>query len=135
MTTIGINRELLTDLIGTLEEYHRVCRDCGESPHGMRVCPVAQRLLRGRQLLVLAPVFANPGPYVYNVSVMPKSLRETVNIARGIVARHPEESHEPFHSRVLEHLDLLGRECDRKRPVGVGGKHDDLHTPECGCGV
>lgn len=72
--------------------------------------------------------------HVYTLSTRPKSLRETVNIARGIVARHPEESHEPFHSRVLEHLDLLGAECDRKRPTGVGGKHGDLHTSECGCG-
>jgi hypothetical protein len=24
-------------------------------------------------------------------------------------------------------------ECDRKRPLGVGGNHGNLHTDECGC--
>ena len=61
----------------------------------------------------------------------PKMLRETLAVAQSTVGLRPSP-------RNQEHIDRLQRlidECDRHRPLGVDGKHGDLHTPTCGCNV
>lgn len=58
-----------------------------------------------------------------------KMLRETFCQAQQLVLA----SSDP---RAREHSDRLQRlidDCDRQRPLGPGGKHDDRHTPTCGC--
>lgn len=58
-----------------------------------------------------------------------KMIRETLCVAQGaILAR--------WTTRTVEHMDRLQRlidDCDRQRPLGPDGKHDDRHTPTCGC--
>ncbi|MBD3941961.1 hypothetical protein IF188_09665 [Microbacterium sp. NEAU-LLC] len=34
----------------------------------------------------------------------------------------------------IDQIAELVREIDRHRPLGIDGKHGDLHTPTCGCG-
>lgn len=63
----------------------------------------------------------------------PKMLRETLCVAQVAVG-------ETYHRdpRAQEHLDRLQRlidECDRHRPIGPNGKHDNRHTPTCGCAL
>jgi len=58
-----------------------------------------------------------------------KMLRETFCQAQQLVLA----SSDP---RAREHslrLQRLIDECDRHRPLGPDGKHDDRHTPTCGC--
>lgn len=60
-----------------------------------------------------------------------KMVRETLCIAQGAVLRA-----DPPDSRWREHSDRLQRligEIDRQRPLGPDGKHDNRHTPTCGC--
>ena len=75
--------------------------------------------------------------HTYAVPVSPKSLLETLCVAEfalqelgrqrpGYNAGGDIETH-------LEKVRELMAECQRKRPTGPGGKHDNLHTPECGC--
>ncbi len=67
--------------------------------------------------------------HTYTVTDGPKTLRETLCIAQTWIGL----SQQPDRK---DHIGRLGRlidECDRKRPVGSDGKHDDRHTPECGC--
>lgn len=64
------------------------------------------------------------------VTDSPKMLRETLSVAQLYVgqAAHAE--------RQREHLARLQRlidECERHRPLGPDGKHDDRHTRTCGC--
>lgn len=69
--------------------------------------------------------------FAYIVPDTPKMLRETLCVAQSRIGNSPYDE-----DRKREHMDRLGRlidECDRMRPLGRGGKHDDLHTPECGC--
>jgi hypothetical protein len=65
----------------------------------------------------------------YIVPDSPKMLRETLGVAQALISNSND-------SRKREHLDRLQRlidECERHRPLGVGGKHGNLHTPTCGC--
>jgi hypothetical protein len=66
----------------------------------------------------------------YEVKDGPKMLRETLCAAQSALGRNP------YDLRVYEHINRLQRlidECDRHRPVGPDGKHNDLHTDTCGC--
>lgn len=66
----------------------------------------------------------------YIVPDGPKMLRETLSVAQASIGARPRGP------RALEHIDRLQRlidECERKRPTGPDGNHDDRHTPECGC--
>jgi hypothetical protein len=65
----------------------------------------------------------------YTVPDGPKMLRETLCVAQHAI----NQSHD---QRKREHIARLGRlvnECDRHRPLGVDGKHNDRHTSTCGC--
>lgn len=67
--------------------------------------------------------------HTYTVPDGPKMLRETLAVAQARIGQTDEP-------RKRDHLDRLQRlinECDRKRPLGPDGKHDDRHTSECGC--
>lgn len=69
--------------------------------------------------------------HTYTVTDGPKMLRETLCIAQAAINARPFDEH-----RKASDLARIGRliaECDRKRPTGPDGKHDDRHTPECGC--
>jgi hypothetical protein len=66
-----------------------------------------------------------------NVPDSPKMLRETLCVASARIAQSGRDE-----DRLEEHLNRISRlinECDRHRPLGVDGKHGDLHTPTCGC--
>ena len=52
-----------------------------------------------------------------------KALREALCRAQG-GRLTPEDS---------DRLSEIITEIDRHRPLGPDGKHDDLHTPTCGC--
>lgn len=61
----------------------------------------------------------------------PKMLRETLCAAQAALGE------QQLGDRRREHIARLGRliaECDRHRPVGSDGKHDNRHTATCGCG-
>lgn len=67
----------------------------------------------------------------YTVRDDPKMLRETLCAAQAAVIRQVTDQ-----DRRAEHVARIGRlitECDRHRPLGTNGKHDDRHTPTCGC--
>lgn len=69
--------------------------------------------------------------YAYVVPDTPKAVRETLCIAQARIRQSGLDQH-----RIDSDCALLGRlidECDRMRPLGPGGKHDDRHTPDCGC--
>lgn len=60
-----------------------------------------------------------------------KMLRETLCVVEGLIHRTGE-----FHYRKEEHANRIAemiRECDKHRPLGVDGKHSNLHTDTCGC--
>ena len=60
-----------------------------------------------------------------------KMLRETFCVAQAAI-----NATVPDIDRRAEHVDRLQRlidDCDRQRPLGPDGKHDDRHTPTCGC--
>lgn len=84
-----------------------------------------------RQHLLTAPL------HTYAVPVSPKMLLETLCVTQH--ALHQLEQARPGYNAGgtiethLERVQALMDECDRKRPTGRGGKHDDLHTDECGC--
>lgn len=67
----------------------------------------------------------------YTIPDEPKMLRETLCVAQ--VALGDTYRTDP---RMWEHMDRLQRlidECDRHRPIGPNGKHDNRHTATCGC--
>jgi hypothetical protein len=73
----------------------------------------------------------------YVIPVSPKMLRETLCVAEHALAELDRQRPGynaggtiDVHQRRIRHLL---DECDRKRPTGSGGKHDSLHTAECGC--
>lgn len=73
----------------------------------------------------------------YTVPVPPKMLRETLCVAQAALAalgrtRPNYNDGGPLTTHTAR-LELLIRECDRHRPLGPDGKHDDRHTPTCGC--
>ena len=62
-----------------------------------------------------------------------KMLREAFCQSQAAII-HLTQSHE--YVGLHRHVKVLGRlidECDRQRPLGPDGKHDDRHTPTCGC--
>ena len=62
-----------------------------------------------------------------------KMIRETLCVAQTAIGISFADN-----SRVNEHIDRIQRmtdEIDRQRPLGVDGKHGNLHTPTCGCEV
>lgn len=63
-----------------------------------------------------------------NVSDSVKMLRETFCVAQAALAPGG-----PILSGHRERLQRLIDECDRQRPLGPDGKHDNRHTPTCGC--
>lgn len=70
-------------------------------------------------------------PHHYTITDSPKMLRETLCMAQAALGHAF-----PSDGRLREHLDRLGRlinECDRHRPLGPNGKHDERHTATCGC--
>lgn len=65
------------------------------------------------------------------VSDCPKMLRETFCVAQSRIGNSTLDG-----DRRRTHIERLQRlidECDRHRPLGPDGKHNDLHTPTCGC--
>lgn len=60
-----------------------------------------------------------------------KMLRETFCVAQTQVNLHvPDTDRRQQHSDRLERLIY---DIDRQRPLGPDGKHDNRHTPTCGC--
>lgn len=75
--------------------------------------------------------------HAYVVPVSPKMLRESLCVAqaglRALERERPGYSAGGTVSTHLARLELLIDEIDRMRPTGPDGKHDDRHTPTCGC--
>jgi hypothetical protein len=75
--------------------------------------------------------------HTYAVPVSPKMLLETLCVVEW--ALQEVERQRPGYNAGgtidshLERVRALMAECQRKRPTGVGGKHDSIHTDECGC--
>lgn len=66
-----------------------------------------------------------------NVPDSPKMLRETLCHAQAWIANgDPDDARARWH---IARLQRLIDECDRHRPLGLDGKHGDLHTDTCGC--
>ncbi len=62
-----------------------------------------------------------------------KMLRETLCLAQGLINRAydcTDHVQRKYHS---DRIQSLIDECDHHRPLGVNGKHGNLHTETCGC--
>lgn len=76
--------------------------------------------------------------HAYVIPISPKMLLETLCVVES--ALYEKERNTPGWNaggNVYTHVGrirFLMDECNRKRPTGADGKHDDRHTPECGCG-
>lgn len=75
--------------------------------------------------------------HTYVVPITPKMLLETLCVAQSALTEL-EKARPGFNAggTVDTHrgrLQQLIDECERKRPTGPDGKHDDRHTDECGC--
>ncbi|KQP83760.1 hypothetical protein [Aeromicrobium sp. Leaf291] len=75
--------------------------------------------------------------HTYAVPVSPKMLLETLCVAE-FALRELERNRPGYNAggSIESHLTRVRHlmdECQRKRPTGRGGKHDSLHTDECGC--
>jgi len=68
--------------------------------------------------------------YSYVTDDAPKMLRETLCLAQHFFAVAEPRAAAAAHSRRLQHLIDA---CDEMRPLGADGKHDQRHTPYCGC--
>jgi hypothetical protein len=67
----------------------------------------------------------------YEIPDGPKMLRETLCVAQSRIANSPyDERRKEEH---IKRLQRLINECDRHRPLGINGKHSNLHTDTCGC--
>lgn len=67
--------------------------------------------------------------HAYVIPVTPKMLRETLCVAQ-------QRIHAVDDPRNIEHSARLQRlidEIDQMRPLGPDGKHNNRHTPTCGC--
>lgn len=58
-----------------------------------------------------------------------KMLRETFCVAQAAIGQLDLLTRDQHIAR----LQRLIADCDRQRPLGPDGKHDDRHTPTCGC--
>jgi len=67
--------------------------------------------------------------YSYVTDDTPKMLRETLCLAQTALGQQ-NDSRAPYHVRRLQQLIDA---CDEMRPLGPDGKHDQRHTPYCGC--
>ena len=56
-------------------------------------------------------------------------LRETLCVAQTAI----NTVGDPRRGEHVARLQRLIDECDRHRPLGPDGKHNDRHTPTCGC--
>jgi hypothetical protein len=73
---------------------------------------------------------------ILSVPDSPKMLRESLCVAQAGVAELMRGGMRSAGGSMESHMDRLTRmidECDRHRPVGPDGKHDDRHTETCGC--
>lgn len=81
-------------------------------------------------------IFFYVGPdqveHQYTVMISPKMLGETLAVSQAAIGLRHTWS-EAMRKSHIDRLQRLIDECERKRPTAVGGKHGDLHTPECGC--
>jgi len=100
---------------------------------GNLIIPASAKLRPGDLILIKEPgsweIVAEGN--TYTIPDGPKMLKETLCVAASRIANSPDDE-----GRKRHHIDRLSRliaECDRKRPVGPDGKHDDRHTAECGC--
>lgn len=67
--------------------------------------------------------------YIYSLPNSPKMLQETLSFCQSLVGNSGD-------LRLDEHIQRLQdviNECQRMRPTGLGGKHGDRHTQQCGC--
>lgn len=72
-----------------------------------------------------------PKIYPYLLTDTPKMVKETINVAQQAYGQYRRD-----YERFDEHMARLSRiveECDRMRPVGRDGKHNNRHTEVCGC--
>ena len=72
----------------------------------------------------------------YSVDDSPKMLKETLCVAQTAINEFYRNADKVTAARWQEHIYRLQRlidECDRHRPVGPDGKHNDRHTATCGC--
>lgn len=60
----------------------------------------------------------------------PKSLRETLCLSQAALIHASTGDVWNHHVNTVQKLI---NEIDKLRPVGNDGKHDDRHTPWCGC--
>ncbi len=67
----------------------------------------------------------------YEVPDGPKMLRETLCIAAARISQSDLDQHRKEAD--IARLQRLIDACDAHRPLGPDGKHDDRHTPTCGC--
>lgn len=67
---------------------------------------------------------------MYEIPDSPKMLRETLCVAQNYIGNHSTDRRASKH---ICRLQRLIDECDRHRPLGVDGKHSNLHTETCGC--
>lgn len=76
--------------------------------------------------------------HAYVIPVSPKMLLETLCVVESaLYALDRERPNFNAGGPIATHLGRIRHlmdECNRKRPTGSDGKHDDRHTPECGCG-
>lgn len=82
--------------------------------------------------LIAAAEADQPPVWEYRLTDSPKMLRESLCVAQAAISNHPTAGG-PHPERHVARLGRLIDECDRHRPLGVGGKHNDLHTATCGC--
>jgi hypothetical protein len=68
---------------------------------------------------------------LYDLPIDPKTLREYMCSAQGIVNRSQYDA--GGKARISDVLQQIIAECDRHRPLGPNGKHGSLHTETCGC--
>ena len=59
-----------------------------------------------------------------------KMLRETLCVAQTRIGLHETSTRRDEH---VQRIQRLIDEIDFHRPLGVDGKHGNLHTPTCGC--
>lgn len=74
--------------------------------------------------------------HAYVIPDTPKMLRETLCVAQAGIAELIRGGMKSAGGPMQSHMDRLSRlidEIDRMRPLGPDGKHDDRHTPTCGC--
>ena len=62
-----------------------------------------------------------------------KMLRETLCLAQHAMHQCDNGRDANIRQSDFDRISDLIRQCDEHRPLGVDGKHGDLHTDTCGC--